>query len=642
MQRLIYYIKILNIHFIRKTIFIFRLKLGLIFYPRKYSPSFFLESNNYTSIEFINALLDIQSKNVIISEAELILQNKFQTLGSEITFLGETINWHKDFKSGRIWRKDFYTKINSKQTINKSDIKVPWELSRFHQAIWLAKTYLITKDEKYSVKFFEILNDWIDENPFGYGINWNCSMEIAIRAVNWILALHIFKHSPNFTDEIKLKIYRSLFQHGLFIRNNLEFGRRNGNHYLSDLMGLIWLGAFFFDYRFGKKWLNFAMGELEREIQVQVYEDGVDYEKSTFYQRLVTEIFYLSKIAIESLGKNFSKAFNAKLKSMTNFIASYTLDEEIPNIGDCDDGRVLKFSLNDKISEMRNTLTIGSIIFDTDFLKNKSKSFYLDALFLLGVNKLKYFLGNKFQPIEISSKGFDKGGFYILRSQRIFTFIDAGDIGMNGWGGHGHNDCLNFEFAVDNIRFIVDSGTYVYTPEPKERQKFRSTYSHNTITIDDAEQADFLNLFRIKNDFTKPDILKYLTTEELDLLIAQHHGFTRIHPSLIHRREFTLNKKENTLTIIDNIFGEGIRKINSFIHFHPNVVLEKLSDKIYNISRQKINVRIEFDFPSNFDLKITDWEYSESYGRKTNNKKITIEGIIKLPTVISIKLILFE
>ncbi|MGB9665226.1 MAG: heparinase II/III family protein, partial [Ignavibacteria bacterium] len=267
--------KIGYIHFIKKTVFIFRVKSSSIFYPKKFQTLYFLDDNKFYSNEYVQHLKNIETIENIINEANLVLVNKFQTLGSGLVNLGDKINWHQDFKSSRIWKKEFYTKIDSKHSINGSDIKIPWELSRFHQAQWLAKAFLISNDEIYAEKFFELLSHWIDENPFCYGVNWNCAMEVAIRAVNWIFALHIFKLSKYFSNEIKEKIYKSLYQHGLFIRNNLEFGRRNGNHYLSDLMGLIWLGAFFFNHSFGKKWFRFAQKELEKENQIQVYDDGV-------------------------------------------------------------------------------------------------------------------------------------------------------------------------------------------------------------------------------------------------------------------------------------------------------------------------------------------------------------------------------
>ncbi len=618
-------------HFLLKPIFILRFKSGLYKKFKSFEPNFFFHSNNFHSEDFRNILLQIDFRDRIINEAELVINNYFHTLGSELVHLGEKINWHQDFKSGRIYEKKFYTEINSKQSINKSDIKVPWELSRFHQALWLAKAYIINGDEKYSKKFFELINDWIDENPFCYGVNWNCAMEVAIKSVNWILSLQIFKNSSYFTEEIKQKIFYSLYQNGIFIRNNLEYGRRNGNHYLSDLMGLIWIGAFFFNHSFGKRWFYFAKTELEKEILIQVYEDGVDYEKSTYYQRLVTEIFTLSFIAGLKLGINFTDSFKQRLHRMFHFISEFLLDDEVPNVGDCDDGRVLKFSLIEKISEMRNLLTIGSILFNDGKLKFKSEKISVDALFLLGANGNSKF--NKIQnpEIDIYSKAFPQGGFYILRSNNFFVFFDAGDIGMNGWGGHGHNDILSFELAYRNKRFIVDSGTYVYTPDPEMRQLLRSTSSHNTIVIDEKEIAEFLNLFRITNDATNPEV-KFLELNDnsINTITVQHHAYERLINPVTVERTITLNRKEDSLLVIDKIYGNGKHQVDLFFHFHPEVLLEKMNKNEFILTRDSSSIKILFNCADNFKIVIEDYYYSESYGKLNKNKRIHISGELEI------------
>lgn len=631
---LIQKLKIAYIHFIRKNIFIFRVKTGLIKSKQRVDTNYFFDSHNFHSNEFIKTLTSIQNHSTILQEAELILQNKFQTLGSELTYLGERINWHQDFKSGRIWEKSFYTKIDSKHSINKSDIKVPWELSRFHQAQYLAKAYLITKDEKYSSKFFDLVNDWIDENPFCVGVNWNCAMEVAIRAVNWIYALHIFKSSSSFSIESKGKIYNSLYLHGLFIRNNLEYGRRNGNHYLSDLMGLIFIGAFFYKHWFGKRWFNFARKELEREILIQVYEDGVDYEKSTYYQRLVTEIFTLSNIVAEKINKPFSKKFTDRLHKMFEFIASYVLRDEVPNVGDCDDGRIIKFNFYEKVSEMRNLLAVGAAIFNDEVLKSKAKKIFVDVLLLLGIDGFNKY--SKLQTIELNSRNqiFEKGGFAVLSSKEIFIFFDFGDIGMNGWGGHGHNDILSFELAYMGKRFIVDSGTYVYTPDPEMRQKLRSTSSHNTIMVDKKEQAEFLNLFRIKSDLSRPELLIFQCNENgKDVIEAQAHCYANLKNPVIIKRKIELDKSSKSLRIEDSFLGNGPNHIEIFYHFHPSVQIKKLTSSIYELTYDESKIKLELPVYGNYSVEIVESYYSESYGKLAKNQKmkITIEKKTKFP-----------
>jgi len=615
-------VKIAYIHFIRKPLFVLLIKTNFI-KIKKLKPNFFFDSNDYLSEEFRKALSSIEDESKILNDADLVLQNNFQTLGSDVLYLGDKINWHCDYKSGRVWEKLFYTKIDSKASINKSDIKFPWELSRFHQSLWLAKAFVITKDEKYSKKFFELVDNWIEENPFCYGVNWNCPMEVAIRAVNWILALHIFRYSKFFDDVLANRIFEALYLHGIFIRNNLEFGRRNGNHYLSDLMGLVWIGAFLGKYSFGKKWMKFARRELEKEINIEVYSDGVDYEKSTYYQRLVTEILFLSWLVLNITGMVLSRTFFDKLKLMFNFISSYIIEDEVPNVGDCDDGKVIKFSFDEKVSEMRNFLSLGAVIFSDSRFKSIAEKPYSLILFLFGLSGIEKFNSIENVVVEKKSFVFPDGGFVVLSSENFKLFFDGGDIGMRGWGGHGHNDLLSFELAFKEKRFIVDSGTYVYTPEPEIRQKLRSTFSHNTIMIDEMELAEFLNLFRIKKDFTRPNLkVKKLNEDNYTEIECEHFTYARLHNPVVVRRRIVLYKENEKILVEDELNGNGEHKVDIFIHFHPEVKVERIDFSKFNIERNNLALAIEFISVENSEIKLEDYIYSESYGKLTSNKRI--------------------
>ena len=102
-----------------------------------------------------------------------------------------------------------------------------------------------------------------------------------------------------------------------------------------------------------------------------------------------------------------------------------------------------------------------------------------------------------FEALEASSavdsKSFDESGFHVLRTARQYLFVDFGPVGFKGLGGHGHNDCLSFEWHVDERPLLTDSGAYVYTPSVEWRNLFRSTAFHNTIRIDGQEINRFFS-----------------------------------------------------------------------------------------------------------------------------------------------------
>ena len=75
------------------------------------------------------------------------------------------------------------------------ELVFPWELSRFYFGINLAQKYFINEDRYYYEIFGNRLHDWIEKNPFLYGVNWLSTMDVAIRAVNWIVAINLFREN---------------------------------------------------------------------------------------------------------------------------------------------------------------------------------------------------------------------------------------------------------------------------------------------------------------------------------------------------------------------------------------------------------------------------------------------------------------
>ena len=69
-------------------------------------------------------------------------------------------------------------------------------------------------------------------------------------------------------------------------------------------------------------------------------------------------------------------------------------------------------------------------------------------------------------------------GIFLFRSPRVYMLIRCGPVGQNGFGGHAHNDQLSLELNVDGQDWIIDPGSYIYTPIPCRRQHFRSVNSH--------------------------------------------------------------------------------------------------------------------------------------------------------------------
>ncbi len=574
---------------------------------------------------FLNLLTTARPHERIISEADAVLENMYNLLGSNSVTLAWPIPWQRDFKSGYEWPLQPSRGLNFVDAAPSADIKVPWELSRFH-AIWrLGKAYWLTNREQYAEKFKLLVEDWIATNPPGRGVNWHNAMEPAIRVANWIAGYYFFCESQFIPSSFWMTFLKSLYQHGVFIEHHLEYSWRNHNHLLSDATGLIFLGLFFRHTAFGVRWMSAGKKILEEEMQNQVGTDGVDYEKSVSYHRFALELFYSSALLLRANNNPCSAAFMQRLERMFEFTLAYTRpDGSVPNVGDADDGRLFRLNDDLEFNNHLHALCVGAILFNRNDFKSAAQTFCEEALWLFGSEGFERWQLLRAEPAELKSCPFPPGGFYVMRSQRAHVFIDCGDLGQRGRGGHGHNDTFSFELWMDGTLLIVDSGTYAYTSDRTARQEFRSTRAHNTLMVDERELAEFSGLWEVRNDLTQPRVVRWESNTSENLLEADHRAFGPI----VCRRAWKFKKAESLLTISDAVEGRGTHIVESFLHFHPEASLTLVGPRVLLLRRGNASVRLT---ASGGEWQIEDSWYSPSYGIRTRNKRWRMRSSVPLP-----------
>jgi len=592
---------------------ILRLKIKLNLLPKKNDLSYLLKERDYKFFtdneDFLN---EIANQDFVIEVAERILNNEFGFLGVSPKQLKE-IEWNKDIGSGHLWPNEFYLDLRenlSKDFGNGWDIKNVWELSRFHYLIPLSLAYWKTGKEKYLNKWQELISDWIKNNPVYYGANWLIAMEVAIRACNWIFSWEIIRkkinelqiHYEDTNKNFLEKFFGFLIEHGRFIFNNLEFAPVKSNHYLSDIVGLIYLGVFFQKTKEGKKWLNFAKKALEQEIKDQVFGDGVDYELSISYHRYKTELFLWAFWLLKINGFEISKETASKLEKMIDFVKTYTKPDTLaPQIGDSDDSRL-------------------HLIWEDFYHWEKRNHFATLKLF-------SYFKEEKFrkQPLkiseEINSCFFSQAKFLIALSND-FHFITGRGEACNGKGGsHIHNDILSFELNINGEDVIVDPGTYVYTKDILSRNKFRSTRQHNVCFINGGEQNELTNDIFYYPQKNKLKILEQFEDESKIYFFGQLNNYFR---------KFIIDKKEKSLEIEDKISGDNLSLEWNF-HLAPQIKIwlkEKTKEKFREIILLGEKTKFIFRVPNNLDCAIIEDEVSPSYGVKVPAKTIRLSEFL--------------
>jgi hypothetical protein len=545
---------------------------------RREKPVFFSLTDPGTIKAFQN--LYPGARPQIISAADRICDHVFDLLGSGPKKLSKNgsgyqpIDWHTDFKSSHTWDKStFYRDIQYGRQAGV-DVKVPWELSRCQHFPALGQAYLLTGSEKYAHEFVNEVEDWIENNKTGYGVNWACAMDVAIRAVNWCWGFYYFRTSSAISDEFLSEFVKSLYQHGLFIMSNLEKDplERNSNHYLSDLAGLAYLGTLLPELKEARRWRDYAYKEIVAEAKKQIYPDGVDYEGSISYHRLVVEIFLSVTLLGIANSIKFPDWYLKRLEKAIEFIQGYSKsDGKALQIGDSDDGRL--HILNDyggwDRADHRYLLALGASWFKRPDFKAASGSFHAEAFWLLGEEGKKKYDTLAGQSAN-TSVAFAPGGFYVMRKGALYLMMDCVNPNAKAPPGHRHNSRLSFDLFAYDKTFIVDPGTYLYTPDPTSRNLFRSTAYHNTVVVDGTEQNTIKPeiLFDIGTE-ARVKVNSLYTTEKIDILDAEHSGYRRLANPVTHRRQVYFDKTESYWIIRDILSGKGSHQFDLYFHFAP-------------------------------------------------------------------------
>lgn len=571
--------------------------------------------------------------DTILKKANDVLNHNYDILGSGIVVL-QPIDWHIDFKSGYKWPKGRFFKDYKQIDLNNSaDVKVPRELSRSHHFLWLGQAYLLTTDEKYAIEFVHQVRNWIKNNPLMYTINWGCAMDVSIRAVNWIYSLNMFIDSKHIDDLFIKEVYASLFEHGYFIAANLEKGFPNsGNHYAADLGGLSLLGLLFMDTPSGRKWFNFSRDELFNEVRCQLLPSGIHYDPSISYNRLMIEIFYYSIIVLKRCGVYIPLDIRYRIQQMFDFVLHYTKpDGTAPIIGDEDNGHFLNFGTHAN-NDHRYLLSLAAIEYTDPRFKCCGSKYVNEVYFLYG-NTSKEVFGSNIDCVDsVTSKFYPDAGFCILRHRQHYAFIVCSGTPkyyLKSASSHAHADLLSFELSIGNTTFIVDPGSFLYTSSSQERNLFRSTKMHNTITINDKDQFELCknDLFK-SNSIAKPIDCSYFEDSKYAIFTGSHDGYVKYLPSYVHKRVILFNKDVEQWVIEDYILGHGECEIKVYFHINSGISIILGDSNVVLVSSMNDSLSLKMTCNADFRLSVIDSYVSPSYGIKYEAQTLVLTARI--------------
>ena len=596
-----------------------------------------LNTRNSHQVRFVfdtkdkNTLVEIidkeytDEKSLVIAHADRIVRQDLTWLIPNTREFGGTINWHSNLRDEQEWPLLYYKQIDYLGPKRIGDIRTTWELNRLQYFVTLGKAYWYTNDEKYAEAFVQQLIDWIDKNPLGRGINWISSLEVAVRLTSLICSYYFFKNSPSFGKDQQRQFIRTVVQQSRFLNKHLSLSRNlRHNHILGEAAGLAIVGIFLSNLKEAEGWKQKGLEIFWNEIISQFRSDGVSGEIATSYHLFVVDFAILVLVLCKRNAIHIPVQALQNIEKAITFTMYLTTPEgNVPFFGDTDGGRAarLEEGFIIKGNDYRSFLSTGSVLFERGDLKWLAGRFHEESLWLLGHDGLQAFKKLKGQPPLRTSKMFADTGFFIMRSEPwhhessycAFSFGSA--IRDNVGTSHRHADIGHFVISFNGLPYLVDPGNYTYSGGDKWRFYFRSTYAHNTVSVDGKDQSDVTSKrFAVEKRAT-PSLHSWYSSDSLDFIDVSHDGYANSGITCRRRLAFI---KPNLWILLDDIVGEDLHLCEQHFLCHPDlhVTIDKKEARFVGhfLNQSDENIHI-------LSLRNGDLTLSRERGKKTNDVK---------------------
>ncbi|MCI9132630.1 MAG: hypothetical protein HFI31_00370 [Lachnospiraceae bacterium] len=310
----------------------------------------------------------------------------------------------------------------------------------------LAVTYRKTGDERYFLKWEELMNGWLKQNSDD---SWE-PYTISMRIPNLLICMEILKEKIE-NKKIKEDVITSIYHQYRYLICTQELALL-ANHYFENLKTIVISSLYFNELDIYHKYYAVLLDQ----IREQILPDGFHFERSFMYHRIILEDILRINMALESGNqREDAKKLLPVMQKMT--LAMIGLERGF-------EGRIPLFH-------------------DAGNNVSKDKTALCNA-----VEKICDF-------VERRGLIFENSGYYSWVSDDTAILFDCGDLGPSYMGGHGHCSCLSFEMSVGGKILFTNSGTGMY--QGKRRAFFRSTPAHNTMMIDDREQSELWGEHRV-------------------------------------------------------------------------------------------------------------------------------------------------
>lgn len=452
-------------------------------------------------------------------------------------------------------------------------------------------------------------------------VHYRCAMIVALRLANWMLALALDRAAgvrvdPSSDAEIAALLANQINH----VAHNLESDGLRTNHYISNLSALAIAALLHPEWAGMKEMEARSVARLERELSRQVDAEGVDYEFSTHYHRLVTELFAYPMFLAEAQGQTlFSARYRERVGLMFGVLeAAANRAGVLPQIGDNDSETMWCHALD--YGPPRN---IRPFLFAGRRLLSAPARSPLEALIEM-TGWLSAAADSASAPPMAADgwRWYARPGWAFRKVGPFDLAFVCGGIGANGYGVHDHVHPNELLVSAGGLEFIVDAGTGCYTRDPALRNRLREAASHSTADIGfpGAIPDDRLSgLWRLKQSW------RAMSDRRGDALIGSCRCGGRRHV-----REIVADA--DRVLVRDRIFGAETASVRWLLH--PEVRLTGLAGGAWRLERGNLRFRMAI---SGGQARRADAEYSDYFSDVGRTAGLAVSAAGSLSTEMEIE-----
>ena len=433
----------------------------------------------------------------------------------------------------------------------------------------LADAYWETGQDKYAKEIADEILDWVASNPpvqlsSGNSMRNGCeawqTLTTGIRlADTWPYALYHCLGSPAFSDEALCTMLKSVCEQA----RHLVRWPTIGNWLTAESSGVFAAGVLFPEFREAREWRRIALERLYKQLDDEVYPDGMEYELAAGYNCCVVREFadILELADLNHRRSEVPSDYLAKMEKMFNYLLLASMPNgAIPGLNDSGNTDIRK--------ELATAFTLFPQRQDFQFVASGGKS------------------GRA--PAE-TSRAFPYAGHYVMRSgwdkDATFLLFDAGPFGF----GHQHEDKLHFVLWSHGRQLVLDPGNFSYD-HSRWRRYVLNTAAHNTVMVDGENQHRLGNRgtyfwprpWTTDGKGTGPagNDARWSSTPEVDCAVGSYvDGYGSDNAiAVTHQRRIAFLKNERIFVVMDTLTPRDDKEHHYEALFHLDAANASVDD----------------------------------------------------------------